>query len=380
LREHEIVFSLARLGSLADEHVTIPLNLITPAEFPAIAFAAQIISLIDYASPAEAEQLRGRVRGALGNPDDMRGLRLEMTAITHFLRRGHRVELPSAGQERIYDFLVADMCDHGLEVECKSISRDKGRKIHDYEAIEFYGLIKPMLDPVFSNLRRGLSVVLTLPGRLPTANSKRTALAKDVVRAIYRGADCTLTCGTTLRLVDFAPNSVGADFDDKVNIRRMIESVSRTNNRQSLVLGSAAGAVLAITVQSARDDGVIKAMFDTMSDAARDQLSGKRAGMLFVSLDGIDNASLVDIGNDEKIPGAAPTPLRIGVSRFLGSPDRAHIVSIAFVSRSVIAPTVDGTHSSGGSTYSFANRTSKFWSDDLIGLFGQADLEASPAP
>jgi hypothetical protein len=155
-------------------------------------------------------------------------------------------------------------------------------------------------------------------------------------------------------------------------MRRTIDSVSGTNNRQSLVLGSAAGAVLAVTVQSARDDSVIKAMFDTMSDAARYQLSGKRAGMLFVSLDGIDNASLVDIGNDEKTPGIAPTPLRIGVNRFLGSPDRAHIVNVAFVSRSVIAPAIDGTHSSGGSTYSFANRTSKFWTDDLIGVFGQA--------
>lgn len=371
-REHEITFALARLDLLAGNHGTVPIPLVTRAEFSALAFAAQIISLIDYVTPAEAEQLRGRVRGALANSDEMRGLRLEMTAITHFIRRGNRVELPSAGQERIYDFLVSDICNGGLEVECKSMSRDKGRKIHDEEAIEFYGLIKPMLDPVLSGLRHGLSAVLTLPGRLPTTNSNLILLAKDVARALYGGVDCTLQCGATLRLLDFMPNTAGADFDDKVRMRRMIDSVSGTENRQSLVLGSNAGAVLALTVQSARDDSVIKAMFDTMSDAARYQLSRERAGMLFVSLDGIGNAALVGIGNDEKTPGMAPTLLRVAADRFLRSPDRSHVVNVAFVSRNVITPAVNHTHSSGGSTYSFANRISKFWTEDFSGIFREA--------
>lgn len=89
-REHAITYGLDRLSQLADKFGTIPLQFVTPAEYPALAFAAQITSLIDFTSPAEADKLRGRVRGAFGNSDDMRGLSLELRAVTHFLRSGYR--------------------------------------------------------------------------------------------------------------------------------------------------------------------------------------------------------------------------------------------------------------------------------------------------
>jgi hypothetical protein len=105
--------------------------------YPAASFAAQVLSFIDASPKPLAEQFRRRVHGAFKNPDDMRGLRLELMAATHFLRRGRQVSWPEMTGEGNFDLLVSDVGPDGLEVECKSISVDKGRRIHKRESLDF---------------------------------------------------------------------------------------------------------------------------------------------------------------------------------------------------------------------------------------------------
>jgi hypothetical protein len=63
----------------------------------------------------------------------MHGLRLELQAATHFSRRGNHVSWHRVNNAGTFDLLVDDLGPSGLEVECKSISDNKGRRIRAHE-------------------------------------------------------------------------------------------------------------------------------------------------------------------------------------------------------------------------------------------------------
>ena len=113
------------------------------AIYPATSFAAQVLSIMEAAPRQFSGQLRRRVHGAFKNPDDMRGLRLELSAATHFARRARKLAWPEMTGEGTFDLLVQDVGPRGLEIECKAISEDKGRKIHKREVLDFYRLLLP---------------------------------------------------------------------------------------------------------------------------------------------------------------------------------------------------------------------------------------------
>src|SRR6188472_1041844 len=93
--EYAIAFGLYRCGDLLTRYGGLPNDVVANrVVYPAMAFAAQSLSMMDLATPVEADRLRKRVAGALRNPSDMRALRLELAVATLFARRGHRLQWP----------------------------------------------------------------------------------------------------------------------------------------------------------------------------------------------------------------------------------------------------------------------------------------------
>jgi hypothetical protein len=377
LGENSIAFQLDRLAELNEQYgLAVPINLIeNRAIYPAVTFARQIVSLIDALPPDDAERIRRRVHGAFRNPDDMRGLLLELSTATHFLRRGMKVSWPETSGTGTFDLLVEGIGRGGLEVECKSMSDDKGRKIHRREALEFAAIIKPSLDVISAALVTGLSIVVTLPERLPKARSNRVALADQVIAAVYAGArHGKTTCGATIRIREFdpAPCAAALQRGDRLAMRGLFDEISGTFNRESMLIGSAVGGAIMLTLQSAQDDGWEKATFDTLSDAAK-QITGTRAGLLIAALEGIDASALRSIAEDDNSAPGARSKVQKGVSKFLESTKRDHVVGVGFVSRSGLLSNQSGTASSGGAAYYFPRKESPFWSDDFKGLYAWSD-------
>ena len=86
---------LERCGALIDHFGRLPDDpAATRVLYPAISFAGQVLSMMDLATPLEADRLRQRVEGALNRPDAMRGYLLELGTATHFARCGHKPQLP----------------------------------------------------------------------------------------------------------------------------------------------------------------------------------------------------------------------------------------------------------------------------------------------
>lgn len=376
--ENSIAFQLEHLGALIEQHgQAIPIRVIeNPAIYPAVTFAAQVVSLMDASSRHDADRLVRRVHGAFRNPDDMRGLCLELQAATHFIHLGMQISWPETSGIGTFDLLVEGIGLNGLEVECKSVSTEKGRRIHTREAIEFHSILMPQVAPITASLASGLSVVLTLPGRLPKALGERTALALEVARAIYSGVrDVSMPSGPCIRIRHFDAIALNDEYKrgDRRAFRRILDEFSGTRNRESMVMGSLAGGALVFTIQSARDDDWKKATFDTLSDAAKRQLTGTRAGLLLASLDGLDSEQLRSIGLQDRALGSTPSKLQGGVDSFLSSTRRDHVVGVGFVSRSGVVSERDGIIRTGGAAYYFRKKQSPFWSDDFKGLYSWAD-------
>lgn len=291
----------------------------------------------------------------------MHGLQLELHAATHFVHKGRRVNWHRKKSEGSFDLLIEDLGPNGLEVECKSISENKGHRIHRRDALNFWGELWKDVSDVMQNLSTGLAVVLTIPSRLPVESIQRAALAKEVVTRILVGSGTALARGTDVRVTDFDPAKIEAAKDvGQKELRQAIDEATCTINREALVFKTPVGGILAFVIQSALDDNVLNEVFTTLSDSAAKQFSRKRGALFWVSLRGIDADQLLSLHEQDSDPRKQPTGLKLGVSNFLqGAPD--HIVGVVFCSRSGLLPIVDGKKDSGGTTNFFLKKESPFW-------------------
>lgn len=373
--EYAIAYQLDRLRRLVEKFGTVPHTACNdPSIFPSLGFAAQVLGVLERSTVKETRTFVKRVRTAFSSSENMHGLRLELQAATHFARRGQRVAWHRVKNEGSFDLLIEDLGPSGLEVECKSISENKGRRIHRRAALEFWGELWKDVASVAQNLRSGLAVVLTVPYRLPEDVGERGALGREVVTRILDGSGATLGGGAEVRIEPFDPAKIEAAKDKgRDELRKAIDVATGTANREAAVYGTPAGGMLAFVMQSAVEDDVLDQVFATLDDSAARQFTRNRGALFWVALQGIDADQLLSVHEQDSGPGEQPTALRLGVSNFLHrAPD--HIVGVVFSSRSGLFPAVDGSTDSGGATNFFLKKDSPLWHASFRGPLRAAGM------
>ena len=371
LDENAIAIALDKASALASRYGTFPMQHINDREFyPAFRLAAQTLSVVVGAEPDQRKRVVRRLHGAFKNPDDMRAIQLEFGVATHFVRRGLSISWPEMDDSGTFDLMVHGIGPDGLEVECKSVSNDRGRKIHRRDAIEFNHLVRQGLEPLANRLRSGLAVVLTVPDRLPKTYLDRKALADLLTKAVIAGRSTTLGDGSDVRLLEFSIGdypSLGPPMSPQ--LRADVDSITGTRNREVMLVGRRKAGAVVFAVQSLQDDPLIAYIFNTVDEAARSQLTKGRAGMVLVGMDGLSAAELASTARQDKNPNESPTVLRREVSKFLGGDSTSNVVGVGFLSRDEFGSGDNGQVTSGGIAYHFPKRESRFWHIDFDGLF-----------
>lgn len=360
--EYAISYQLDRLRKQVAALGTVPGAACNdPSIFPSLAFAAQVLGVVDRSTVKQARAFIKRVRTAFTSSENMHGLRLELQAATHFARRGQRLVWHRVNGGGSFDLLIENLGPAGLEVECKSISENKGRRIHRRDALEFWGELWKDVAGVAQSLHSGLAVVLTVPYRLPVAPPERAALAREVIARIMAGTGAVLTGGANLRLHQFDPAEIEAAKDkSRDELRKAIDDATGTANREAVVYGTPAGGMLALVMQSAVADDVLDQVFATLDDSAARQFTGQRGALFWVALQGLDADQLLSVHQQDGTPGAQPSALRLGVSNFLNRAP-SHVVGVVFGSRSGLLPAIGNSMDSGGATNFFLKEESPHW-------------------
>ena len=360
--EYAIAYQLEKLRVLVAAHGDVPPQACNDRSiFPALGFAAQVLGVLNRCTNKQARTFIRRVRTAFSSAANMHGLRLELQAATHFTRRGKHVSWHRANNAGTFDLLVDDLGPSGLEVECKSISDNKGRRIHRLDALNFCGEVWKDISSVAQHLHTGMAVVLTVPYRLPADHDQRAALAREVVSQVVAGTGAKLSDGSDLRVQNFDPDQVKAAVGgDRQAMRSAIDVATGTTNREAALYGTPGGGLLAFVMQSAVEDDVLDQVFATLNDSASRQFTGQRGALFWVALQGLDAEQLMSVHEQDSDPDQRPTGLRLGVSNYLTNAP-AHIVGVVFGSRSGLHPTVDGSTDMGGVTNFFVKEQSSYW-------------------
>lgn len=338
--ENSITLMLDRCSELISRFGSMPIQYVNDRElYPAFRLAAQTVSIIGGEKPERRRRIVRRLHGAFKNPDDMRAVQFEFGVATHFLRRGYAVAWPEMDDSGTFDMLIEGIGLEGLEVECKSVSRDRGRKIHRREAIEIHRLVRQRLEPYANRLHSGLAVVLTVPDRLPRGFRDRSALIDQMAKVVIAGKSATLGDGSDVRVSEFdiaAYPNLGPPMSRQV--REDVDKITGTWNREVMIIGRKSAGALVFVVQSLMDDPFFDYIFNSVDEAARKQLTKERAGMVLVGLDGLSAAELESTEQQDRNPNEPPTALRREVSRFLGGSNVDHVVGVGFLSRDEMTP------------------------------------------
>lgn len=364
--EYAIAYQLEKLRVLVAAHGDVPPQACNDQSiFPALGFAAQVLGVLNQCTNKQARTFIRRVRTAFCSAENMHGLRLELQAATHFTRRGKHVSWHRANNSGTFDLLVDELGTSGLEVECKSISDDKGRRIHRLDALNFWGEVWKDISTVAQHLHTGMAVVLTVPYRLPADHDLRAALAREIVSQVVAGTGAKLSDGSELRVQNFDPDQIKvAVKGDRQAMRSAIDVATGTTNREAALYGTPGGGLLAFVMQSAVEDDVLDQVFATLNDSASRQFTGRRGALFWVALQGLDAKQLMSIHEQDSDPDQRPTGLGLGVSNFLTNAP-AHIVGVVFGSRSGLLPTIDGHIDMGGMTNFFVKEQSPYWHESF---------------
>ena len=362
-----IAFVLDAYSTLKKTSGALPLVQIQDAQqYEAVNFVTQTIAFLDSVDARIAKAFRGRVQGAFANPRDFRGLALEMLTATHMQRRGSTIRLP---QDGTYDWL-AEREGLEFEVECKSISGDKGRQIHLRESLDLCHLVKKEVGNLVDSVADGLLVIVRPPGKAPKAHQHQRDIAKLAMQAVLMAQDVSSDLASVTQ-THFPKNQLvlTGQGSDREHLESFLKQrYGAVHGYQAVAHATRAGGRFLVAIGSQTPDDMIGETMRTLQRAALDQLTGKRPGILCVKLEGLTADELVEIGQT----GEPPTALRIGVHNLWQSRAMDRVSHVVFMADGRVEQKASGAWSRLGATYLFDNPKSPFKDEPRLQLFSDS--------
>jgi len=375
LSQYRVVMALRQCSLAAENNGGIlPMRFAAgPVFLETFAFAFQVLQLIEVArrkSNKRADVLVNRVREALRSPRMLQAMQLEARIATHFVIGGRRVLFPELGSNtEHYDVLVEDLGPRGLEIECKVVTHDKGRKIHRTQARHFLGRLQssPFMLSVARSLKRGLAVRVMVPARMPPPE-RLEDFYSAIERQVLAATSGVLADGTHVDLIEFDTAELGK-LENPMSQFTMdaVERITGARNPHFFIHRSEGhvGGVVLVVLCSAQPDSMLHETFVTFAESAGRQLTGSRPGALIATFEGLGSDELTEIGSRD---GGVHSPLASQASAFLERSEYPHVVGVGFFSEPDFSTS---KAAEGGATFWIPKKTSPLWSPEFSGLFGK---------
>lgn len=335
------------------------------------AFSTGVMSLHDQLSTGGRKRLTGQLFDGLKSDSGLLSLQLEVSTITHLVRAGYDVQANDLENGRGFDFLASkDGLD--VEVECKLVSADIGRKIHRRHSAKLLHALTPALEQAFGTGIRGLVVQITLPGRLTVAPAQHEAIVRAVRVGLLAGTADEPAC--TVRLHDFQMEAslFAARRGAQQHVKEVRDLVARLTGRRNstlMMMVSQGERALVVSLESAQPDAVLDGIRRQLRDAAEGQLTGERPGCLVAELHDLDDSQMLSLITSESPQREGATGLQIMTSDLLQADSRRHVHSVVYRARTGVD---DGQNFVQGKGYAYVvkNEWHPLASDARSSLFG----------
>jgi len=285
-------------------------------------------------------RLHGMIRDALKREGGFAALEHEMTTAAHCMRQGFDIEFVDLEGEDRFDLLARRDQDE-IEIECKTVSNDIGRKIHRKDFIELAKNLWPLLSDYRAELRQSRLVVLKVDDRLANTSDEAKRVSETIASVLGSDNTSSQVRGFSVEVHEYRPASLPPDA---ATIREEIEKLIGTYQFHLFMCGDR-DAVIVFVAHSSHRDQMLAYIYRQLKNAT-DQFSGDRPAILSVLIE--------DIYPDQWADLRQGSGLQVMTSKLLVSPARSHVHSVSYSSVGVLEK-YPGHSSIRGTVLSYRN-------------------------
>lgn len=326
--------------------------------YHALTFACAFVRIYDQLTKEAQAEFVGRVRGALKGHGNLSSIDHEILAATYLSRCGWAVYFNDLENKGRCDFVIAKN-NTEIEVECKTISADAGRKIHRFDFRRFAGTLRKDLVNFLRNHDEIHLLRLLLNDRLPTHDQELGRIGHSILNLL--GTNSRQIDAESYDLVYEIRSSQGSEDQITAYVADFVKkSIKYPNSHHSFFLGVKNGGMLFLAATSKRPDQVLTYLYKQLKDAHK-QFSGTKPAILWVHIEDIEPEKWEELKQG--------SGLQVMSSRLLKSQRRQCICSVLFNSKGYLVSDGNVTMETGPTLY-FDNTDSQFYSsriDDVVG-------------
>lgn len=225
------------------------------------------------------KNLKGKIASALKDDRGFVPLAFELTTAIYLMGQGVDVEFTDLEGKQKFDLKITSRDGTVAEVECKTASFDKGRKIHRRH---FESFVAELSDDLMSTLERPRGwdlLTVELKDRFPSNRKEQTAIVEAVRRTIAAGEKTRFGDGGVVQasMKNLSPRFSELDLHH-IAFRQV------GDDYHCCFWGDPNGRrLMGLVMYSKTPDRHIESIRDELGKASR-QLTGERPGLLFVRL------------------------------------------------------------------------------------------------
>jgi len=286
---HWLELELARLRQAKKRSGHLSARMESVATLSALHFVGASVELYQSLESAAKKEFQGRLRDGLKATSGFAPVYLELMHAFQFSMRGYDVSFPDMEHSGRHDLTLKNS-SVTFEVECKHISVDAGRKIHQKD---FYRLMTTMIDLLSDEipLHSSRSILLvTLEDRLPTSDRGQEKIADEIRNLANQ------PIGTRMDFDGFKIahlSQVGelglAKITDEADLQKRVQN--RFGESCHMVATGNSERGLAIIIRSRNEDDHSKPQLDAMKYACK-QLSGDQPAFISIQFDDMNFSQL----------------------------------------------------------------------------------------
>jgi len=285
-------------------------------------FVGVTVQVYNGLTPAGKKRLAGMLRDT--TPAALNSLQHEMVVVARFVGEGCDVELHDLEEGGGFDFLVKrDGIE--IEVECKVITADIGRKVHRRKITLLGQRLRGPMSEWLEASQGGLVVRVDLSDRLDGHEHQQAAITRGVTAAL-RGEEAPEEDDLIITRQPFDIEEIQLSADEthesamsKIRDHLLGDDIHMGN---ALVNYAPNRCALVIQIRSQKKDRVLDGIYRQLKTSSKKQFSKKRPSMMCARLLDISELEILNLSK------ARDTGLDVMTNQLMRN--RPHLLHVAY--------------------------------------------------